>query len=57
MPVTVREAGAAGDADCVVAGSASDIYLAIWNRCSLDGLQITGDRRVIDLLRDSVQVR
>ena len=57
MPVTVREAGAAADADCVVSGPASDIYLAMWNRCSLDGLQITGDRSVIDLLRDSVQVR
>lgn len=54
MPVTVREAV---DADCVVSGPASDIYLALWNRCSIDGLQITGDRRVVDLLRDSVQVR
>ena len=58
MPVTVREAAVpAADADCVVAGPASDIYLAMWNRCSLDGLQISGDRGVIDMLRDSVQVR
>ncbi len=57
MPVTVREIGAAADADCVVAGPASDTYLAIWNRCSLDGLRITGDRGVIDQLCDSVQVR
>jgi uncharacterized protein (TIGR03083 family) len=53
-PVTVRQAL---DADCTVSGSASDIYLALWNRCSLDALHVDGDRGVIDLLRDSVQVR
>jgi uncharacterized protein (TIGR03083 family) len=57
MPVTVRGAEAAADADCVVGGPAGDIYLAVWNRCSVDALHITGDRDVIDLLRDSVQVR
>ena len=57
MPVTVRETAATGTADCVVSGPASGIYLALWNRCSLDALQIAGDRGVIDMLRDSVQVR
>ena len=38
--------------DCIVSGSASDIYLALWNRCPLDNLQIDGDRTAIDVLRD-----
>lgn len=46
-----------GDADCVISGSASDIYLALWNRCSVDDLCVTGDRSVMDLLRDKVQIR
>lgn len=54
LPVTVRRAT---DADCVVSGPANDIYLALWNRWSLDGLKIEGDRSVVDLLRDSVHIR
>jgi uncharacterized protein (TIGR03083 family) len=54
LPVAVR---AAADADCVVTGSASDIYLALWNRGSLDALCIDGDHGVIHLLRDSVHIR
>ena len=54
LPETVRRAS---DADCIVSGSASDIYLAMWNRASLDNLQIEGDRAAIDLLRDSVHIR
>jgi uncharacterized protein (TIGR03083 family) len=54
LPETVRRAT---DADSTVSGSASDIYLALWNRCSLDNLQIEGDPTAIDLLRDSVQIR
>ncbi len=53
LPVTVRRAT---DADCTVSGSASDIYLALWNRCSLDALKIEGDRSAIDLLRDNVRI-
>ncbi len=54
LPETVRRAT---DADCVVSGSASDIYLALWNRCSLDNLTIDGDPAAIVLLRDSVHIR
>ena len=54
MPETVRRAT---DADCIVSGSASDIYLALWNRGSVDKLDIEGDRTAIDLLRDNVQIR
>jgi uncharacterized protein (TIGR03083 family) len=57
-PVTAR--GAADnltDVDCTVSGSASDIYLALWNRVSLDNVKVEGDRSVIDLLCDSVHIR
>jgi uncharacterized protein (TIGR03083 family) len=54
LPVTVRRAT---DADCIVSGPASDIYLALWNRCSVDSLKIEGDGSVINLLRDSVHIR
>ena len=54
LPETVRRAT---DADCTISGSASDIYLALWNRGSVDNLDIEGDRTAIDLLRDNVQIR
>jgi uncharacterized protein (TIGR03083 family) len=54
LPETVRRAT---DADCIVSGSASDIYLALWNRGSLDALKIEGDRGVIELLRESINIR
>ena len=55
-PVTTRSSEASA-ADCVVAGSASDIYLALWNRGGLDSLRVTGDASVLELLRDNVRVR
>jgi uncharacterized protein (TIGR03083 family) len=54
LPVTVRRAC---EADCIVSGPASDIYLALWNRESLDAVKIEGDASVIDLLRTNVQIR
>lgn len=56
LPVTIRGSGAAAP-DCTVSGPASDIYLALWNRGSLDSLKIEGDRSVIDQLRDTVHIR
>jgi uncharacterized protein (TIGR03083 family) len=56
-PVTTRSSGDAPAADCVVAGSASDIYLALWNRGGIDSLRISGDTSVLDMLRDNVRVR
>jgi uncharacterized protein (TIGR03083 family) len=56
LPVTLRsQADIGNDAehvDCVVAGPASDIYLALWNRAPLESLRIEGDRAVIDLVRE-----
>lgn len=54
LPVTTRQAS---DADCTISGTASDIYLALWNRASLDALRISGDGAVIDMLRDNVRIR
>ncbi|MBO0841459.1 MAG: maleylpyruvate isomerase family mycothiol-dependent enzyme, partial [Sciscionella sp.] len=34
--------------DTVITGPATDVYLALWNRASLDTLKITGDRWLID---------
>lgn len=46
-----------GDADVVVRGAATDLYLLVWNRRSLDGLEVSGDESLLDLWRSSVQVR
>ncbi len=43
LPVTVRTAT---DADCLVSGPASDIYLALWNRLPHDRITVTGDADV-----------
>ncbi|MEV5597810.1 maleylpyruvate isomerase family mycothiol-dependent enzyme [Streptomyces sp. NPDC052496] len=36
-------ASGAAAADCVIEGPAPDLYLALWNRRSLDGITLTGD--------------
>ncbi len=53
-PVTVRTAG---DADCTVSGTSSDIYEALWNRRGLDSLVVNGDGSVLDTFRENVKVR
>jgi uncharacterized protein (TIGR03083 family) len=43
----------AGDADCRVSGSASDLYLLLWNRRGRDrGVTVEGDGGVLDLWRE-----
>jgi uncharacterized protein (TIGR03083 family) len=44
-------------ADCVVAGSADDLYLVLWSRRSPAGLPVDGDGGVLDLFLDRVNVR
>jgi uncharacterized protein (TIGR03083 family) len=44
------------DADVLVRGSAADLYLLVWNRRDLAGLDVTGDASLLDLWRSSVQV-
>lgn len=53
-PVTVRQDA---DADCTVRGTSSDVYLALWNRCGVDALDIAGDGSVLERFRDNVKVR
>lgn len=48
---------AGAKADATITGPASDLYLALWNRGGLDGLEIDGDHAVVDLFRDRVHVR
>lgn len=43
--------------ECAVEGTASDLYLLLWNRITADGLQVAGDRSLLDLWRESVQIR
>lgn len=42
--------------DCVVTGNAKDLYLFLWNRRDDAGLDVTGDRRVLELWRDKARV-
>lgn len=45
------ERGVPGGADCTVRGSAADLYLALWNRGTYDGLDVSGDAELVDLWR------
>jgi uncharacterized protein (TIGR03083 family) len=56
-PDGVTTATGDGDADCTVRGAAGDLYLALWNRGRDERLQIEGDRDVLELFGDTVQVR
>ena len=48
---------AAGPADCDVTGSAASLYLAVWNRGPVAGLEVRGDPGFLADLRDGLQVR
>jgi uncharacterized protein (TIGR03083 family) len=47
----------AGKADCAVAGPATDIYLALWNRGGYDALAVEGDREVLRRCSDAMGLR
>ena len=36
--------------------NASDLYLLVWNRRTVEGLEVAGDSSVMDLWRDNVQI-
>lgn len=44
-------------ADCEIAGPASDVYLALWNRLPPSVLTMSGDADVLGLFLDRVRVR
>jgi uncharacterized protein (TIGR03083 family) len=48
---------AADAADCTLRGASSDLFLTLWNRRGLDGLDAAGDVSVVDLFCSEVQVR
>ena len=48
---------AGGPAACTVRGTAGGLYLALWNRTGAEALVIEGDRAVLGLFNESVQVR
>jgi uncharacterized protein (TIGR03083 family) len=52
--VTLREPA---PADCTVRGTASDVYLALWNRQGVEPLTIDGDASVLEMFRENVTVR
>jgi uncharacterized protein (TIGR03083 family) len=54
---TIETELVAGDADCTVRGSASDLHLFLWNRLDADALDLAGDRTLLDLWRESVTIR
>jgi uncharacterized protein (TIGR03083 family) len=44
-------------ADCVVRGPVADLYLLLWNRRDSNGLEVTGDRTVLDFWRSRARIR
>jgi uncharacterized protein (TIGR03083 family) len=42
--------------DCIVSGPASDLYQFLWNRRDADGLDVSGDPKVLDLWRAKATV-
>lgn len=45
-----------GPSDCMVTGPASDLYLLMWNRCSIEGFDVAGDNAVAALWRSRATV-
>lgn len=45
------------EGDVIVRGTAADLYLLVWNRRSVEGLEVLGDASLLDLWRSSVTVR
>ncbi|MFL6238493.1 MAG: maleylpyruvate isomerase family mycothiol-dependent enzyme [Actinomycetes bacterium] len=42
-----------GDAECTISATASDLYLLMWNRGALDGLELAGDPAPLSVWRES----
>lgn len=41
----------------VITGAASDLYVLLWNRRGIDGMELDGDARVLELWREAVTIR
>ncbi|MBG0832447.1 maleylpyruvate isomerase family mycothiol-dependent enzyme [Planomonospora sp. ID67723] len=44
------------EADCVVTGPATGLYLLLWNRAGVEGLDVRGDRSVLALWREKATI-
>lgn len=44
-------------ADCTITGAAGDLYLLLWNRRSDAGISFDGNRNLLTLWREGVQIR
>jgi len=44
-------------ADCTITGTASDLYLLLWNRRNDAGINVNGDRNLLSLWREGVRIR
>jgi uncharacterized protein (TIGR03083 family) len=44
-------------ADCTITATAGDLYLFLWNRLSDAGVSVDGDRDLLALWREGVQIR
>ncbi len=49
--------GTAADPSCLVRGTASNLFLLVWNRVGLDQVEVVGDPGAVGLWRSGVQVR
>jgi len=56
-PDGAAERGERGRADCRVVAPAADLYLLLWNRCSIDGLDVEGDATLLAEWPERVRVR
>ncbi|MDH6579420.1 maleylpyruvate isomerase family mycothiol-dependent enzyme [Kitasatospora sp. MAP5-34] len=54
-PVRVERGTA--PADCEVDGTAHQLYLLLWNRLPLTRVEVSGDRTLFDLWRETAQIR
>jgi uncharacterized protein (TIGR03083 family) len=43
-------------ADCTIRGRASDLFLLLWNRRRAEGMDVTGDRSVLEAWRGTAQI-
>jgi len=46
----------AGPADCVISGPAARLYVFLWNRTDSTGIDVQGDRRVLELWREKATI-
>ncbi len=56
-PQTAEITAEHAPADCTVSGAASDLYLLLWNRASTEHIHVQGDSKVLDLWRQSANIR